>query len=138
MKHLVLGVAAAVMVGWASPAAFGQAVTSPYPPGYSPYLQLINPSAGLTTNYFNLVYPQLQVANNFQLLQQQSLDTRRQLESMNSRVMTNTNTVGFNTHMKYFDSGSKRFGVNNTTNTNQRPPLTNDSLLRPYPQFIRR
>jgi hypothetical protein len=113
----------------------GQPIPSPYPPGYNPYLQLINPGGSFTSNYFNLVYPQVRIQSNFEQLQQQSIDTRRGMQLLKNPVAGSSSKVGFNTHMKYFGSGSRSFGVNNTTNTNIRPPITDASLLKQYRPF---
>lgn len=111
-----------------------QEIPSPYPPGYNPYLQMINPRGSVTQNYFSLVYPQLRIQDNFMQLQQQSIDTRRGLVKLRNPVAETSKKVGFNTHQKFFDNNTTRFGINNTTNTNIRPPVTNESLLRMYRQ----
>jgi hypothetical protein len=130
-RHVTLGFAVTLAAAYGAARASAQAVQSPFPPGYSPYLQMINPRGSVTSNYFNLVYPQIQVANNFQQLQQQNLDTRRNLESLNNQVRFSTSKVGFMTHQKYFGTNANNFGVNKTTNTNQRPPVSDASLLKP-------
>jgi hypothetical protein len=114
------------------PTAPAQPVVSLYPPGYSPYLQLINPRYSFTSNYFGLFHPQMRTAENFNQLQQQSLDTRRAMETFRNPVSGTNAKVGFNTHTKYFGTDSKRFGINNTTNTNLRPPTTDEALLKAF------
>ncbi len=128
---VLFGVTGQCAHGQISTSGPGQPIPSPYPPGYNPYLQLINPGGSFTSNYFNLVYPQVQIANNFQQLQQQNINTRRgmELQRMNP-VATTSSKVGFNTHSKYFGSGSRNFGVNNTTNSNLRPPVSDERLLQ--------
>src|SRR5262249_13537252 len=132
VRTFVFGGLLTVIIGFHGQKAVAQGIPSPYPPGYSPYLNLINPRYPFTSNYFSLFYPDKQIANNFQQLQKQNVDTRKTIETLNTRVGGTSHKVGFMTQSKYYATGSKNFGITNTTNTTKQPNLSESNLLKPY------
>ena len=79
-----------------------------YPPAISPYLNLFRPGGSITSNYFNLVRPEVQTRNALSQLQlqQQQLAARiaTPIEAEDTGVETGV-AAGFMTHASYFGGG---------------------------------